>query len=62
MPKISYTTAEAAAEVGVSVETIRAAVRSGDLQVRQPEINGRQISTRLIPHAALMAWAVGDEA
>ncbi|MFN8147966.1 MAG: helix-turn-helix domain-containing protein [Candidatus Nanopelagicales bacterium] len=50
MDKLAYTVQEAAAACGVSVETIRRAIRAKDLPVNSP--NSRPLITR----AALEAW------
>jgi len=60
MAKLSYSIPEAAEESGHTVETIRAAIRSGDLRVRQVEINGRPIKKRTVMHDDLEAWLRGE--
>ena len=49
---VLLTPAEAAAESGFRVETIRVAYRSGDLRAFQPRPNGRV----RIPRSALHQW------
>lgn len=49
---VLLTPAEAAAEVGVSVQSIRLAYRSGALRAFQPTRNGRV----KVPRSALYEW------
>ncbi len=57
--KLAYNTAEAAAATGLSIDTIRAALRSGDLRDTAVEVNGRKVKNRLILRDDLLAWLRG---
>lgn len=61
LDQLAYTTEQAAQASGHSVETIRAAIRSGDLRARKPVINGRELKRKHILRADLEAWLRGDE-
>jgi hypothetical protein len=56
--KISYSVDEAAAEVGVSVDVIRRAIRGDQLVATYPKAGkpAKPISKALIRHEDLVAW------
>ncbi|AYY11519.1 DNA-binding protein [Actinobacteria bacterium YIM 96077] len=60
MPKLSYTPREAADETGISEETIRAAIRAGDLPTAPIVVNGRQIRRQIILHEDLVHWLTAE--
>ena len=62
MEPITYTYATAAQATGLSVDTIKRAVKAGDLAANQPEIDGRNIASVLIPAEELRRWALGKTA
>lgn len=57
MSKLAYNAHEAADATGVSVDVIRRAVRSGDLAVVNPKVDGKPIAKWLIPAPELARWA-----
>lgn len=62
MSKLLYTLPEAAAEVSVSVDTLRRAIRSTDPAAYPPPLKAKNAGSDKkpsyrIPHAALVAWA-----
>lgn len=54
--KIAYSAREAAEATGVGLETIKRAVRSGDLPAAMPRIDGHQINKYVILASDLEAW------
>lgn len=62
MSKTAYSIEEAAAEVGVGAETIRRAIRGGQLVKVHPKVGkpAKPISKALILHDDLMAWLSDD--
>lgn len=59
--KLTYNVAEAAQVSGVSVATLRKAIRSGDLAAFQPQIEGRQIQLQLITAEELERWITSSK-
>ena len=59
--KLTYNVAEAAQVSGVSVATLRKAIRSGDLAAFQPQIEGRQIQLQLIRAEELERWITSSK-
>lgn len=59
--KLTYNVAEAAQVSGVSVATLRKAIRSGDLAAFQPQIEGRQINLQLIRAEELERWITSSK-
>lgn len=59
--KLTYNVAEAAQVSGVSVATLRKAIRSGDLAAFQPQIEGRQIQLQLITATELERWITSSK-
>ena len=62
MSKIAYTLPEAAEQVGVSVDTIRRAIRQTKPNVYPPALRAKNAGTDRKPsyrilHAELLAWA-----
>jgi hypothetical protein len=53
---ISYTIQTAAEATGLSIDTIRKAVRTGDLVASRPTVNNRQIAKDVILRAELERW------
>lgn len=62
MEPITYTYATAAQATGLSVDTIKRAVKAGDLAANQPVIESRAIASVLIPAEELRRWALGKTA
>ena len=56
---LTYTWATASTATGLSVDTIRSAVRAGDLAVHYPLVNGRPISRPVILASDLHTWLAG---
>lgn len=56
MAKLSYTPREAAEETGLSEDTIRAAIRAGDLRLTPVVVNGRTLKKHIISHGDLEKW------
>lgn len=56
MKQITYTRKQAAQACGLSEDTIRRAINSGDLETMSPEIDGRPISKVLIHASELERW------
>ena len=56
---LTYTWATASAATGLSVTTIRAAVRAGDLAAHYPLVGGRPITRLVILASDLLAWVAG---
>jgi excisionase family DNA binding protein len=54
--QIAYTRKQAAEQVGVSVDVIDRAIRSGDVRATRPMVDGRRISTVLVTHEELLRW------
>ncbi len=57
--KMAYTRAEAADAIGLSIDVINRAVRSGDLREDRPVIEGRTLSKGVILAAELERWITG---
>lgn len=55
---ITYSIPDAARATSVSVDTIRRAIRAGDLATTSPRVDGRHIATNLIPADELTRWAL----
>lgn len=62
MDPLTYTYATAAQATGLSVDTIKRAVKAGDLAANQPVIESRTIASVLIPADELRRWALGKTA
>lgn len=60
MERISLSRKEAAEAVGVSVDTIRRAITSGELHAHKPKIGGREISKEFILVSELERWITGS--
>lgn len=58
--QLSFSIPEAAAASGHTIETIRAAIRSGDLRAQHVEIAGRKLRKRHIMRDDLLAWLRGE--
>lgn len=56
LDQLAYTRTQAAQAVGYSKGVIDAAVRSGDLQERFPEIRGKRLKRGVIRRSDLQAW------
>ncbi|WP_062077768.1 hypothetical protein [Demequina globuliformis] len=56
---ISYTPKTAAEATGYSEDTIKRAIRSGDLKTTRPRIEGREVAKDSIDPADLKAWLAG---
>jgi predicted DNA-binding transcriptional regulator AlpA len=54
--QIAYTPEQAAAATGYSRSQIDKALRAGDLVMRYPKVNGRNLKKGVIEHAELEAW------
>ena len=54
--RLAYTVEEAAEAIGVSVWTIREAIKAGDLAALSPVVNGRKQRTVRIAADELRAW------
>ena len=54
--KLAFTINEAAEATGFSEETIRRAVRAGDLPVRKPKINGKKVNRLVSLASDIEAW------
>lgn len=54
--KLAFTITEAAEATGFSADTIRRAVQAGDLPVRKPKINGKQVKRPVILASDIEAW------
>lgn len=54
--RLAYTVEEAAEAIGVSVWTIREAIKAGDLAALSPVVNGRRQRTVRIDADELRAW------
>jgi len=57
--QLAYSIPEAAEVSGHTIETIRAAIRAGDLRAEQAVIGGRKIRKRHIMRDDLLAWLRG---
>lgn len=58
--KVSYTVREAAEATGLSQDTILAAIRSGDLRVAAPEVDGTRLKNKyVVLREDLIAWLRG---
>lgn len=60
--KIAFTVREAADATGLSQDSIKRAIRSGDLASYSPRIEGRKLTTVLIAADELARWALGKSA
>ena len=58
--KLAYSLQEAADATGLSIDTIRRAMRAGDLAVTYPRVNGRPISKPLVARSELERWTNDD--
>lgn len=54
--RLAYTVEEAAEAIGVSVWTIREAIKAGDLAALSPVVNGRRQRTVRVDADELRAW------
>lgn len=54
--RLAYTVEEAAEAIGVSVWTIREAIKAGDLAALSPVVNGRKQRTVRVDADELRAW------
>jgi len=61
-PVISYSKADAAMAVGVSVDVINRAIRAGDLAPAKPTVNGKPVAKVVILAAELERWVRGAAA
>lgn len=59
--RLAYTVEEAAEAIGVSVWTIREAIKAGDLAALSPVVNGRKQRTVLVDVDELRAWLRAGE-
>lgn len=58
--KLAFSRREAAEVSGYGLDTIAAAVLSGDLIESRPEVNGRKLSKGVILRSDLEAWLRGS--
>lgn len=56
---LAYTIKTAAKATGISEDTIRRAIRAGDLATGRPTVDGKPITTLTIPAAELARWVEG---
>lgn len=54
--KLAYSVREAAEATGVGVDTVKRAIRSGDLPTKSPRVDGRRVNKYVILAADLEAW------
>lgn len=54
--KLSYNVREAEAATGLSEDTIKRAIRAGDLDTLDPHVEGRPVRGYLIARAELERW------
>lgn len=54
--KLAYSAREAAEATGIGIDTIKRAVRSGDLPAKFPRIDGREVAKYVILADDLEAW------
>lgn len=60
MSRIAYSVKEAAEAIGLSEDTIKRAIRAGDLEAHTPRVEGRQIARQVIRAEELDRW-INDE-
>lgn len=60
MSRIAYSVKEAAEAIGLSEDTIKRAIRAGDLEAHTPRVEGRQIARQVIRVEELDRW-INDE-
>lgn len=56
MTRIAFSRKEAADAVGLSVDTVRRAIYSGDLRTYRPRIGGREVNKEIILASELERW------
>lgn len=56
LERLSYTIKDAAEVSGYSEDTIRKAIKSGDLKANRPVIDGREVAKENIARAELERW------
>lgn len=53
---LAYEAKEAAAACGLSLDTIRRALRNGDLKAADPRVDGRAVAKTIITRRELQRW------